>query len=192
MPPANGLESPKRGKRQVFAFKKARRVSIVQERPGVLVVEIQRNNGWFGYLLMLVAFTAVFLFMSYIFVSPLFRRPIHSNALFLLNPIIFLIVLYVLALRVGAWRAFGKEQIVLEDGVLRWTRTALFWKRNLEIPAKDITAVNPVTPWHGQSNRVEFAAHGKRKRIGDMLARDETWELAYRLRHQLGITEWSW
>ena len=170
---------------------KIRRVSVTQERPGVLVVEIQRNSGWFGYLLMLAAFTAAFLFMSYILVSPLFRRPINGNPLFLLYPTILLVAWYVLALRVGAWRAFGEERIVLEDGVLRWTRTALFWKRNLEIPSKDITAVNPVTPWHGQSNRVEFVALGKRERIGDMLARDETWELAYRLRHQLGITEWS-
>lgn len=154
-----------------------------------MVVEIGRHNDWFMYLMMLVTFTAAFLFMSYIFVSPLFRRPIEANALSLLPVIAFLVMWYVIALRVTVWRAFGVEQIVLENGLLRWTRTALFWKRNLKIPSKDITAVRPATPWHGLSNGVKFVALGRLEKIGDMLSRDETWELAYQLRHQLGIAE---
>jgi hypothetical protein len=161
----------------------------LKQRHGGLVIEIARHIDWLTYLMMLAAFTSAFLFMTYIFVAPFFRQPFDSKTLVLLTPIAFIVTWYVIALRVGIWRAFGVERIVLENGLQHWTRTALFWKRNLDTPVKDITAVNPVTPWHGLSNHVEFITHGKRQKIGDMLSHSETWELACELRHHMNIPE---
>jgi hypothetical protein len=72
-------------------------------------------------------------------------------------------------------------------GTLRWTRTALCWMREFEIPTMEIKEVRALTPWHALSNRVEFTAHKRRYVIGDMLLRDETTELAEQLRHAVGL-----
>lgn len=98
----------------------------------------------------------------------------------------FVLLWYCVGLRVAGWRAFGAEEIVVDRDTLYWSRAALFWKRRLEIPTKDITHVRAVTPWHRLSNRVEFTALGKQRSIGDMLLRDETAEVANALKRAIG------
>ena len=131
---------------------------------------------------MWAAFTAGFLFFVWIFISPFFRNPLSSQELVLLAPIGFIFLWYYIAVRVGMWRGFGVEQIIIGNRMFSSTRTALFWKRNLELPLAEIVAVETVTPWHDLSNHVEFMARGRRYKIGDMLRRDETYELADVLR----------
>ena len=134
------------------------------------------------YVFMWAAFTAGFLFFVWIFISPFFRNPLSSQELVLLAPIGFIFLWYYIAVRVGMWRGFGVEQIIIGNRMFSSTRTALFWKRNLELPLAEIVAVETVTPWHDLSNHVEFMARGRRYKIGDMLRRDETYELADVLR----------
>jgi hypothetical protein len=160
-----------------------RRVTVCREQNGTIIVVISRHNDWLMYVLILAAFTAGFLFFAWIFVSPVFRNPLSSRELILLFPIGFILLWYFGAVRIGMWRAFGVEQIVVGSGVFTWKRTALFWKRILELPVDEVMEVEPVTPWHDLSNHVEFTVRGRRNRIGDMLRRDETYEIADALRH---------
>lgn len=135
----------------------------------------------------LAVFTAGFVFFTYIFVHPFFHGA-GIKDLVLFSPFIaFILVWYFIGLRLTVWRAFGVEEITIEGGTLHWARIALFWKRKLDIPAKDITDVKAVTPWLGLSNCVEFTARGRQRSIGDMLLRDEATELAHELKHRISL-----
>jgi len=165
-----------------------RRVSVEHKGHGSLAITIALHNNWTTYVIMLVAFTAGFIVMGYLFVSPFFRQPLGTDSLYLFLPIAFIVVSYLIGIRVSVWRAFGVEQLVIEKGAFRWTRTAIYWVRRVEMHAKDITAIKAVTPWHALSNRVEFTALGRRQTIGDMLLHDETTELAEHLRRALDLS----
>jgi len=166
----------------VFPSNGPRRVSVCHEQRGAVVVQIARHNDSLMYIFMLAAFTAGFLIFAWVLISPFFRNPLSSEELVLLAPIGFILLWYFLAVRIGMWRGFGVEHIVIENGAFSWMRTALFWKRMLELPVTEIAAVETVTPWHDLSNHVEFLARGRRYKIGDMLRRDEAHELADLLR----------
>jgi hypothetical protein len=155
---------------------------VRREQNGAVVVQIARKSDWLMYIFMLAAFTAAFSFFASVFVSPFFRKPLSSRDLILLPFIGFILLWYFIAVRVGMWRSFGVEEILIENGMFSWTRAALFWKRKLELPVAEIEAIETVTPWHDLSNHVEFVTRGRRSRIGDMLRRDETYEVADVLR----------
>jgi hypothetical protein len=171
----------------VFPSNGPRRVIIAHDQRGSAVVLITRHNDRLMYVFMLAFFTAGFLVFAYVFISPLFRNPLSSKELVLLLPTGFILLWYFLALRIAGWRAFGVEQIVVENGVFMWRRTALFWKRVVLLPAVEISDIRTLTPWHDLSNHVEFRAKGRRNRIGDMLRRDETHELADLLRRVIQL-----
>jgi hypothetical protein len=135
---------------------------------------------------MLVLFTFVFAWFITLFARGLFKSPFSSDKFYVLPFFAFILLWYAVGLRIALWRSFGVEELVIEDGVMRWTRKALFWVRQLEIQTKEITGVRAVTPWHAQSNRVEFTALGKRQKIGDMLLRDEAIELCEKLQKAVG------
>src|SRR5215472_18965575 len=158
----------------MLTFNHFRRRVSVSKKHGALVAHIARHNDRAIALLMLAACTVVFLFFCYPLVPTLLRRPFSRDVLYALPFLAFVLVWYLIALRLSVWRAFGIEEIVVDGGVLYWTRTALWWKRKVEVPIMDITEVKAVTPWHALSNRVEFTARGTRRSIGDMLLRDET------------------
>jgi hypothetical protein len=139
------------------------------------------------YIFLLLAFTAGFISFCSILIPPLIRSFSSRHLLIVLPFLAFILIWYFVGLRVGVWRAFGVEKVVIEADMLRWTRTALWWKRNVEIPTGEVTEVRAVTPWHALSNRVEFTALGLRRKVGDMLLRDETAELADELRHAVGL-----
>lgn len=152
-----------------------------------LVVSIARHNDRATYILLLLGFTSGFVFFCYFLLPPLFKHPFSTDVFYVLPFLAFVVLWYLGGLRIGMWRAFGIEHITIEAGVLHWTRTALFWVRKVEIPIKDINEVRAITPWHGLSNRVSITTHKDRYTIGDMLLRDETKELADRLRNAVGV-----
>jgi uncharacterized membrane protein YqjE len=173
----------------VFSSNKLRqRVSVAHKHHNFLIVQIARHNDRTFYIVLLAAFTAVFMYFSYVLISPLFRRPFSRDAIYLVLLIAFIVVWYIMGLRLAVWRTFGVEHITVEDGVLHWKRTALCWVRELVIPTKNIVALAAVSPWHSLSNHVEFTALGKRRKIGDMLLRVESCELAELLRRAVGVS----
>ena len=166
-----------------------RRVHI-SHKHGAFIVQIARHNDRSTYIMMLLMFTAVFVFFIYIFIHPFFNRTATLNDLFYISPFIaFVLWWYVVGVRIAVWRAFGIEQITVDGGLFMWTRTALFWKRKLEIPPAEVTSVKAITPWHALSNRVEFTAADRRRCIGDMLLRDEAMDIAHELSHAIGIAK---
>jgi len=175
------------GARIVLTFNQLRRRVSITHQHGALVVHIARHNQRLLYIVMVLGFTVAFLYFFYLFASPFFRRPFSENWLYMLPFLTFVLLWYFVGMRVAGWRAFGVEEIVIEGDTLRWTRTALFWKRRLEIPTKEITHVVAVTPWHRLSNHVEFTALGRQRTIGDMLLGDETTELAHALKKSVGV-----
>ena len=124
-----------------------------------------------------------------IFLKGLFR--IHSaiESLFLLPFFVFIFVWYGLALRIGLWRGFGVEELVLENRYLHWKRTAWKWHRSLDTSLSGISDVRARTPWHALSNRVEFVCAGRRYTVGDMLLQDEANEIAQELQKAAGLHE---
>lgn len=165
------------------------RVSTKTKLGSELVVRIARQNDSRGYVVMLIGFTVLFLLFLACIIRPILRQPFSSSAAYLAPFFAFAMIWYIAALRITLWRGFGVEELSVEHGTLHWTRTALFWVRKCEIPTKDITSVNPVTPWHRLNNRVELTALGKRRSIGNMLLKDEATELARRLRKAVGVSE---
>ncbi len=161
--------------------KNLRRRVFIHHKHRVLSVEIARHNQSTMYVCMLLAFTVGFWYFVYTFVRPLFRNFVAKDLLYVLPFLAFLLVWYIIALRLAGWRAFGVEYISVEHGSLCWTRKALFWTRKREIPLAEVTNVRAVTPWLSLSNRVEFTAQGRENVIGDMLLRDEATELAHEL-----------
>jgi hypothetical protein len=160
---------------------------MIHHQHGVLTVRIERHNNRTQYVVMLAAITAAFVFFMYTFVRPFFRGAAAKYFLYVSPFIAFVLLWYIIGLRLTVWRAFGIEQIRVEGGLLRWTRTALFWRRKLEVPAADVTDVKAMTPWHGLNNRVEVTVRGRRRIIGDMLLRDEATQLAHELKHTASL-----
>jgi hypothetical protein len=135
-----------------------RRVSI-SHKHGTLLVRIERHNDRGLYIGLLLAFTVVFALFCSVFIPPLFRIGFSIQVLYILPMIGFLILWYLIGLRLGVWRAFGVEEMSINGGVVHWSRTALCWRRDFETATVDVTDVRAVTPWHSLSNRVEFT-HG--------------------------------
>jgi uncharacterized membrane protein len=163
-----------------------RRVSI-RHKHGALLIRIERHNDRATYIILLAAFSAGFVFFCSVLIPPFFRFGFSKEVLILLPFVGFLVLWYLLGLRLGVWRAFGVEEMSVSGGALHWSRTALFWKRDFETATADVTEVRAVTPWHSLSNRVEFTSLGQRHALGDMLLRDEANELAHELRRALGL-----
>jgi len=136
-----------------------------------------------------MCFTAVFLFLCFIFLKGLSRIHSATESLYFLPFIAFIVVWYGLALRGGLWRGFGVEELVIEKGRLRWERTAWKWHRRFETNLSDISDVEAKTPWHALSNRVVFTCRGCRHTIGDMLLQDEADEIAEELARAAGLHE---
>jgi membrane protease YdiL (CAAX protease family) len=164
-----------------------RRRVFFEHEHGALAVRIERHKERMMYRFLLIVFTGAFLFFFSTLTRPLLRDFSATTFFALLPFIAFILVWYITALRIGLWRSFGIERIVVQHGIFQWNRTALFWKRNVELPTTEISQVKAVTPWHGLSNRVEVTIGSKQQTIGDMLPRDEAAELANRLRNAIGL-----
>ena len=163
------------------------RVSVNHNR-GAAVVQIRRHNQRTFYIFSLLAITTGFILFCSVLIPPLLHNfSLHALA-YLLPVLAFVLVWFAIGLRIAVWRAFGVDQIIIDGGVFKWKRTALSWKRVVEVPINTISEVRAVTPWHGLRNRVELTVGGRHQTIGDMLLRDESTELALALRRAIGLT----
>lgn len=140
---------------------------------------------------MLLGFTAFFLFFCSVILKGFFR--IHSvvDSLYVLPVLAFVFVWYAVAVRIGLWRAFGVEELVIGNGRLHWERTAWKWRRQFETNLSDISDVEARTPWHALANRVVFTCSGRSHTVGDMLLQDEANEIAQELARAAGLHERS-
>jgi hypothetical protein len=126
------------------------------------------------------------LFCSMLWAAP--ARNNHDGLYAVLTMFALGLACYVLALAIGVRGAFGVEEVSIESGSLRLTRTALKWTHASDIRIVDITEVRAISPWHGLDNTVEVTAGRRPRRIGDRLPHDEALELAHYLRHAIGLT----
>jgi hypothetical protein len=170
----------------LFTFNHLRPRLILSHAHGSLRARIAPQNeksGPWSVLLFTVAFVFVF---SFTFLPDCFRRPgspLHCLLIFLIP-----FVGFPLFLSFGSiWALFGVEELIVQDGTLRWIRTALFWKRRFETITADISSVEAITPWHSLNNRVVFTAQGRRYTIGQKLLSTEARELASALHHALHL-----
>lgn len=164
----------------------ARRVSI-SHQVHVLVIHLERRNDWKSNLFLLCCFTAAFFVLCSIFLRGLLRVNSAVEVLYLLPFLAFIAIWYLLALRIGLWRAFGVEDLKVDSGKLQWDRTAWLWRRRLDVPIGDISDVQAKTPWHALSNRVEFTCNARRYMVGDRLLQNEATEIAHELRQAVGL-----
>jgi hypothetical protein len=159
----------------------------INRKNGGLSVRIERQNSRGLYFWIMCLSTVMFGFFCNMLWGASLRNP--HGGLYVVLPMSALgLACYALALAIGVWGAFGVEEISIEAGSIRWTRTALKWTRASDIPIADITEIRAITPWHGLDNTVEVTAARKQQRIGDRLLQDEALELAQHLRYAVGLT----
>ncbi len=164
----------------------SRRVSIEHSR-GELTVRIGPSNRQMFYVFALVWITFGTGFFTLSFRGPLMHSGFSMNGLPALLVVISLIGIYFVVMRALIWRAFGVDEIFVQDGRLQWTSRALWLKQELELPVGEISDVKAVTPWDSLRNHVEFTSGTRRYIVGDALLHDETTELALALKHALGL-----
>jgi hypothetical protein len=162
-----------------------RRRVVAHHAHGVYSARIQQQNARSFYL-WIVCLGTVFLLLFCDMVFGATRR--HPQHLAYILPVLVIALAgYVIVLLIAVWGAFGVEELVVDAGALRWTRTALIWKRTVIIPVGDITEVRAITPWHGLKNHVQLTAKGKERTIGQKLLRDEAMDLAQQLRRAANL-----
>ena len=154
---------------------------MITQTHGNLRVKIAHSNQRGSGIMGTVMATAAMLLIAPTFIAPLHRANWPRPALYVLPLLGLFIGAYLIALWISLWQAFGIEEIVVRDGLLRWKWKVLWFKGELDIPAEEIFDVKAVTPWHGD-NRVEFSAQGRQFRIGEKILQDEATELAQALR----------
>src|SRR3989442_15970610 len=107
------------------------RISISQKH-GDVVIKIKSRHSRVLYTAMIVVLTLVLLWFSWIFVPALRNVKSARGFLILLLPIAFVVVWYLVGLRIAMWRAFGLEKIVVKGQTVLWSRKALWWARTVQ------------------------------------------------------------
>ena len=166
-------------------FRYLRRTVTITHEHGNLQVLIADSKRWNADTIRGLAFVAIFFCFVAKFIAPL--RHMHWSITTLYIWLFFapFLAFYLYVLWGFLWRAFGKEEILVKDGVMRWTCKVLWFKDELDFPVNDISDVKAITPWHGR-NRVEFTAQGRRYHLFKTFLRDEATGLAHALRHAVG------
>jgi hypothetical protein len=165
----------------MMTFKYLRRRVAITQAHGNLRVKIAHSNPRSPGVLGMLAATAAVLLVAPILIAPFRRTDWPTVALYLLPLLALLMGAYLIVLWISLWQAFGVEEIVVRDGLMRWTWKVLWFKGEFDIPTQEIIDVKAVTPWHGH-NRVEFSAQSRRYRMGETILHDEATELAQALR----------
>jgi hypothetical protein len=163
-------------------FKYLRRTVTITHEHGNLQIRIAESKRWNGYTIRSLAVLTVFLFFVAEFVAPL-RHMRWSMTTFYVS--LFLapfLATYLYVLWTFLWKAFGIEEVLVKDGVMRWSCKVLWFNDELDFPVNDISDVKAITPWHGR-NRVEFTAQGRSYHLFKVILRDEATELAQALQH---------
>jgi hypothetical protein len=171
----------------LFTFNHLRRRVSISHAHGTVHARIAPQNkksGPWSVLLFMVVFGFA---AGFTFLPGCFHRPTSPSLACVLIFLVPLVSVGLILFFGSIWALFGVEEVIVQDGTLRWTKTALFWKRRFETITADISSVKAITPWHSLSNRVEFTAQGRRYRIGAKLLRDEAIELAAALNHGLHL-----
>lgn len=169
----------------MFTFKHLRRVFIAHSQSHLHVSifhERRTGDAIFG-----LVFSTVFtVLIGSVLIAPMRRAGWSTDLLYWLPFPILLVVAYYIVLRIVIWNSFGREEIVVEGGELRWTCTALWFNDELTAAANEIAAVKAVTPWHGKC-RVELTTSGHTYRVGDSMLREEAIKLSHALNAALGL-----
>lgn len=170
----------------MFTFKHLRRRVFIAHSHGQLHVSILHERRTSDAIFGLVLSTVFFVLMGSVLIAPMRRAGWSTDLLYWLPFPVLLAVAYYIVLRIVIWNSFGREEIVVEGGELRWTCTALWFNDELEAAANEIAGVKAVTPWHGKC-RVELTTSGHTYRVGDSMFRDEAIKLAHVLKAALGL-----
>ncbi len=169
----------------MFKFNNLRRRVSLHRSDGVQSVRIERQNTRDLYIWGFCLITLMFVLA---FRALLGAARLHADQVLYISPMFALVVLgYVIAIAICIWGAFGVEEIQVESDELRWTRTALKWRRTRHFPKHEISDIRAITPWHGLDNTVEITVGRKQERVGGKLLRDEAIDLAQFLRKAVGL-----
>jgi hypothetical protein len=169
-----------------MTFKYLRRTVSMTHEHGSLRIRIAASNRWDADTIRGLAFVAVFFCFVAKFIAPL--RHMHWSITTLYVWLFFapFLATYLYVLWTLLWRVFGIEEILVKDGVMRWTCKVLWFKDELDFSVNDISDVKAITPWHGR-NRVEFTAQGRRYHFFKTFLHDEATALAHALQHAVGM-----
>jgi hypothetical protein len=158
----------------MMTFKYLRRTVSITHEHGNLRVWIADSRRWnkdtIGRLMILAVWTFVVLEL----IAPLRHlRWSAGTAYFLVFLALFLVV-YLILLWIFLWKAFGTEEILVKDGVMRWTCKVLWFKDEVDFGVSGVSDVKAITPWYGR-NRVEFTAQGRRYHLFKTFCMTKQW-----------------
>ena len=128
----------------MMTFKYLRRRVAITQAHGNLRVKIAHSNQRGGGIMGTVMATAALLLVAPTFIAPLHRVNWPTAALYVLPLLGLFIGAYLIALWISLWQAFGVEEIVVRDGLLRWKWKVLWLKGELDIPTEEIIDVKPL------------------------------------------------
>jgi hypothetical protein len=163
----------------------ARRVTITHKH-SCLLVRIAPRNDRIGNIYPCLLMTVAFILYCSVFVKPFLRGPWRENISYLSLFLGLGGVAYCAVMLALFWASFGREEIEVANGVMRWTCKALWWVRKIEIPASEISGLKAITPWYGNNHVEIVVTDGRRGKIGDRLLHDETVQLSQALRDAIG------
>jgi hypothetical protein len=170
----------------MFRSEYLRRRAFIAHSHGRLHVRIFHERRTGAAIYGLVLFTIVFGLMGSTFFAPIRRAGWSMDLVYLLPIPVLLAIAYYIFLRITIRNSFGREEIVVEGGQMRWTCTVLWFKDEITVAANEIAEIKAITPWHGR-NFVELTTRGHTYRVGDTILHDEAIQLAHALKASIGL-----
>jgi hypothetical protein len=145
------------------------------QKNGSLLIKIDAVSNWGSYAVGLMIVSGVFVFGLWMFTPVLFKVRTITEALYCLLPVTFLLLWFMIGLRIILERLCSVE-LSVKKGIFRWRSQISLWRRDLDARQEDVTAVIAKARWYG--NRLNLTMNGKTYSLGDLL--DEDMEIVAR------------
>jgi hypothetical protein len=151
------------------------------QKNGSLLITIDAVSNWAFYAVGLLIVSGVVVYGLCMFAPLLFKVRTFTEALYGLLPIAFLLVWFIVGLRLILERISSVE-LSVRGGIFRWSYRIWRWRRDLEARQDDVTAVISKARWYG--NRLIVTMNGRTYSLGELL-RDDMEMVARELRRAL-------
>jgi hypothetical protein len=139
------------------------------QKNGSLLIKIDAVSNWGFYAGGLMIVSGVFVYGLWMFAPLLLKVRTLTEALYCLVPVAFLLLWFIVGLRIILERLCSVE-LSVGSGIFRWRYKISRWRRDLEARQDDVTAVIAKARWYG--NRLNVTMNGRTYSLSDILDDD--------------------
>lgn len=145
-----------------------RTISSIRKN-GFLVIKINAvsNRGFYASALLIIS--AFFAGTCWSFAQMLHKVRTLTEALAFLLVFAFVLLWFVVGSRIILQRLSSIE-LFAGSGMFRFSHQVLRWRKDIEVPQQDVSAVTATVRWYG--NRLNITMNGKTYSVGDLLDED--------------------